>query len=252
MNSLQPQDMEANYYTLLDTHYKVDRLKDPRYGDVVVYKDNHDANNMLLYKSSQFHSIKASEQYRREVEEKRKNDNKTLSELRGYTIEENPECCSTYWETKLLFEFYDRNLQEELFKKNQHPDSDEFTKYFFEPEIWYIFDSLIMLEKSFMTKGYFHGDIQPYTMHIDPSGFIKLLDTSLINGTKTPYQKRLNGDDYTAAMSPQLLYSLRNGQNTPQHDQLKSEVWAIGLTTLCASVNTSVSDYYDWNRNEVR
>jgi len=60
-------------------------------------------------------------------------------------------------------------------------ETDEFTKYFFEPEIWYIFDSLVVLEKGFLDRGYVHGDIQPKTLHIDPNGFIKVMDMTLVN-----------------------------------------------------------------------
>lgn len=53
-------------------------------------------------------------------------------------------------------------------------------------------------------------------------------------------------------MSPQQLDSLRNKRDTPNHDQIKSEVWALGLATLCASLNKSINEFYDWQALTVR
>jgi len=53
-------------------------------------------------------------------------------------------------------------------------------------------------------------------------------------------------------LSPQQLVSLKNESHTPNHDQIKSEVWALGLTTLCASLNKSINEFYDWNGLTVR
>ena len=246
-----PEQMQANYIDLKNTHYKQDSYKDPRYGEITVYKDKSNTHNQLILKKQWCNSKKDSNKLIKEIDNKRRNDNKTLAEMRGYSVDENAQCCSTSYEVNKMFEYYDRNLEVELAKKSKIPETDEFTKYFFEPEIWYIFDSLIMLEKSFNQKGYVHGDIQPYTMHIDPDGFVKVLDMNLVNPSHSAYRKVLNGK-YKAALSPQQMESLRNGDETPHHNEQKSEVWAIGMTTLCASVNSKVNDYYDWSNKEIR
>jgi len=167
-------------------------------------------------------------------------------------LDQDDQWCSTFYEFKTLFEFYDRDLEQELRIKDKMEETDEFTKYFFEPEIWYIFDSLVVLEKSFYDKGYVHGDMQPKTLHIDPNGFIKVLDITLINPGHNGYKKVFFNKDYTAALSPQQLDYLREGVENPHYDETKSEVWSIGLTTLCASLNRNVDDFYNWKKYEVK
>lgn len=115
---------------------------------------------------------------------------------------------------------------------------------------------MINLEKSFLDQGsgdpsYIHGDIQPKTCHIDPEGFIKLIDGSLINPYNTAYQKMLYDREYTAAISPQLLEELHKRKASPKSHRIKDEVWSIGMTTLCAALNKNIDDYYDWNAMKV-
>jgi len=57
---------------------------------------------------------------------------------------------------------------------------------------------------------------------------------------------------YGAALSPQQLDCVKENADHLNYDEKKAEVWAIGLTTLCASLNRNINDYYDWNRYEVR
>ena len=124
-------------------------------------------------------------------------------------------------------------------------------KHYSEPEIWYIFDTLVSLVHSFKTNGYHHGDIQPKTILVDPQGFMKLLDNSLVNYGHTGYHKMLLDRHYTAALSPRLLEGLRNREVKPAHDPVKSDMFSVGMTLLCACTNSDLNEFYDWRQKEV-
>ena len=55
----------------------------------------------------------------------------------------------------MSFEFYERSLEDEIEEKKNFDNEN----YFSEPEIWYICDSLINAERTFIENGYVHADI---------------------------------------------------------------------------------------------
>ena len=156
----------------------------------------------------------------------------------------------------MAFEYYTKTLAKELYQKSLIPESearlDTTIKYYSEQEIWYIMESLVSLTRTFKQCGYCHGDIQPINIVIEENGFIKLFDNSLINYGKNGYLKMVYSSTYTAALSPQLLDALKTRELKPIHDPVKSDIFAIGITTLCAATNLEVDDFYDWRNKEIR
>ena len=155
----------------------------------------------------------------------------------------------------MAFEYYTKTLAKELYQKSLIPDSearlDTTIKYYSEQEIWYIMESLVSLTRTFKQSGYCHGDIQPSNIVIEENGFIKLFDNSLINYSKNGYLKMVYSSTYTSALSPQLLEALKTRELKPIHDPVKSDIFAIGITTLCAATNLEVDDFYDWRNKEI-
>lgn len=155
----------------------------------------------------------------------------------------------------MAFEFHYKTLEQELAEKDQVPDEEDYfdstIKYYSEQEIWYIMECLVSLCKIFKDEGYCHGDIQPRNILIDENGFIKLIDNSLVNYGRTGYLKMVYEGNYTTALSPQLLESLRSRELKPKHDPIKSDVFSIGITMLCACTNHHINEFYDWKQKEV-
>jgi len=75
---------------------------------------------------------------------------------------------------------------------------------------------------------------------------------TLIHPRNGGYDKCLKLKDYTAALSPQQLESLRQRHEDAYHDKVKSEVWSLGMTTICASLNKNINEYYDWKQMTIR
>lgn len=155
----------------------------------------------------------------------------------------------------MAYEFYNRNLAKELHERKHVEDDGDYlhnsTKFFSESEIWYIIDALTSVVGTFRDHDYHHGDIQPKNVLIDNEGFTKVLDNSLVNYGKTAYQKMLVDNRYEAALSPLLLESLKTKANVPIHSKVKSDMFSVGITALCAATNTKVNHYYDWNQKRV-
>lgn len=144
-------------------------------------------------------------------------------------------------------------MELEIENRNNLPKNDSVsTRVYSEPEIWYIIELLTSITHSFQQRGYHHGDIQPKNLMIDQHGFIKLIDTSLINYGETGYSKMIFGKKYTAALSPKLMESLPYGEIKPLDDKVKSDMFSIGITSLCAALNCNKDQFYDWKKPAIK
>lgn len=154
------------------------------------------------------------------------------------------------------FEFHNQNLAKELHERKHIYDDGDYDnssmKFFSEAEIWYLISSFASVIKTFENHGYHHGDIQPKNILVDGSGFAKIMDNSLVNYGKTGYHKMVFDAKYTTALSPILIDSLKEREINPRHDKVKSDIFSLGITTLCAATNTSINHYYDWVNKRVR
>ena len=86
---------------------------------------------------------------------------------------------------------------------------------------------------------------------IDQHGFVKLIDSSLINYGETGYSRAMFTGKYRAALSPKLMHSLKYKELKPVHDPSKSDIFSIGITTLCAALNNKLDDFYDWSKGVI-
>ena len=120
-----------------------------------------------------------------------------------------------------------------------------------EPEIWYIQAGLAFACVELKQKGIFHGDIQPNNILIDQESQIKLIDTPLFSDYKDGYERLRNKEAYYSAQSPQQLSNLRASDIISNADPEKSDVFSIGITTLCSVVNNPITSFYDFSNYEI-
>jgi serine/threonine protein kinase len=179
------------------------------------------------------------------------NVHKNLAKMLQYGVKEDNQMCSTFYKHFMAFEYFPKNLEQEIEDKNGNKNHEFYAKYYSEPEVWYIIDALVSLTMSFRERGYHHGDIQPKNIFIDPHGFIKLCDNSLINYGRTGYLKMVFEPGYHAALSPQLLNAYKSKELHPNHDPVKSDIFSIGITCLCAALNTNIHHYYNFTGTPV-
>ncbi len=159
--------------------------------------------------------------------------------------------CSTFYKHHMAFEYYPKNMEQEINDKLNKENHHFYSKYYSEPELWYIIDALVSLLMSFMENKYHHGDIQPKNIFIDPHGYIKLSDNSLINYGRTGYLKMIFEPGYKSALSPKLLESFKSKHLHPEHDPIKSDIFSIGITCLCAALNANLDYFYNFANVEL-
>ena len=84
-----------------------------------------------------------------------------------YGVREDNQMCSTFYKHFMAFEYYPKNMEQEIEDKNGNKQHEFYSKYYSEPEVWYIIDALVSLLMSFKERGYHHGDIQPKNIFIE-------------------------------------------------------------------------------------
>lgn len=169
-----------------------------------------------------------------------------------YGLKEDHQMCSSFYKHYMALEYYPKNMEQEIEDKLGNKTHEFYAKYYSEPEVWYIVDTIVSLLTSFKERGYHHGDIQPKNIFIDPHGFIKISDNSLVNYGRTGYLKMVYEPGYKAALSPQLLTALQSKALYPNHDPIKSDIWAVGITALCAALNLRIDNFYDFTLGTLR
>src|SRR3990167_4050911 len=175
--------------------------------------------------------------------------------LIDYGVQEKSQGFNDFYHHFMAFEYYPKNVEAEIRERASQPASVKGAKTYSEPEIWYLLEMLSGILTSFKNRGYHHGDIQPKNLMIDPHGFIKITDNSLINYGETGYSKMimtLTDSKYRAALSPKLMEALPFKEINPRHDAIKSDMFSVGITALIASLNENLDTYYDWRKPEIR
>lgn len=121
-----------------------------------------------------------------------------------------------------------------------------------ESEIWYLFNALVRASSQLHEMKMPHGDIQPKTVHLTKDGQVHLHNHHFLSAGQNGYYKMLTTPGYKAALSPGLLEQLKYKKMNPNHDPKASDLWSIGITTLCACTNNEYDRYYDWSGHLIR
>lgn len=231
-------------------------LEDERFGKVSIYNHKHDPHQQILFKQRWTNTQEDSNRLHTFIQSRRQLKHKNLTTLPFYEVTEERQMFSTFYRHNMGFEYYGKTLENELENRSKIQEHESETaystiKYYSESEIWYIINVLLDVVNTFKDQNYPHGDIQPKNLLIDSDGQMKVIDNLLINYGETGYRKMVFDSSYKAAISPKLMEALKNKVQNPQHNKVKSDIFSIGITALCASNNTDFNRYYDWQRHEI-
>lgn len=235
------------FANFIKSYQKREEVNDDRYGNVTIYNHAHNPTDLIMVKDRWTNTPPDAAELAGMTNTRVQNNHKNLAKMLQYGVKEDNQMCSTFYKHFMAFEYYPKNVEQEIEDKNKNPNHEFYSKYYSEPEVWYIIDGLISLLMSFKERGYHHGDIQPKNIFIDPHGFIKMVDNSLVNYGKTGYLKMIFQPGYKSALSPQLLKAFQSKELHPNHDAIKSDIFSIGITLLCTCLNTSIDNYYNWS-----
>lgn len=177
--------------------------------------------------------------------------------------------CSKYFKNCSAWEFHSESLAEELRRRKRLPHQDIDQKYFKEPELWYILRVLSGASTSLASVGLKQGDVQPRHLLIvkndenPDEGGLKVIEQPLIMQYFTGFDRMLLEADYHAAISPEQMKVLRDNQSPngtirpeayvsrPPYTE-KDEIYSMGITQLCASMNNPITDYYDYDNLRIK
>ena len=98
-----------------------------------------------------------------------------------------------------------------------------------------------------------HGDLQPRTVHISRSGEVRLANNYFLVQKQTGYSKMIHSNmKYKSPISPELLAHLKPKRQVPNYNKLANDIWAFGMTVMCACTNEDYNKFYDWQKCRLR
>ena len=220
-----------------------------RYGKSKFYSHKNNPNDMIMTKEYWTNNLDESTSYDEMVELRKDITHENLAKCYVHDVSQENQFFTKFYKHSTAHEYHDHNLYKEIAARKNSPEEREFS----ENEVWYYANAMIdtdvhLKENSLDTP---HGDLQPKTLMLNDEGDVKIIDNAIVTN-KDNYQKCNFNDNYFAPLSPEQLDDLRvNKVNSDSSFSDKSEVWAIGLTSLSAATNNYPEDYYDWDKKIV-
>lgn len=118
--------------------------------------------------------------------------------------------------------------------------------------MWYIFESILKAVVALQGIGVYHQDIQPSNIKVSEAGEIAVIDFhSLDPLTDSGYKRMVSNYTYTSPISPQLVKPYVTKAFEPGINVEKNDVWAIGITMVCAATISNFRDFYDFTYGNI-
>ncbi|EAR95135.1 protein kinase (macronuclear) [Tetrahymena thermophila SB210] len=218
--------------------------KDPRFGDIQIYKEKG-TDRYVFLKGHWCGDEENYNQFLRQCNRRIKINHPNVLKMIGFNQHSETQICGDFSKINCYYEYYSLNLEKELEKR--FPEQ----KYFTEPEIWYLIDSIVNACSFFESNKIYHGDIRPINVLLTVAGQVKLADNGIVNQSKNGYAKALFDGD-TPYLSPLLMNAFANKEKRPSHNHFKSDVYSLGMTMLeCCSLFKALN-FYDYSSCEIR
>jgi serine/threonine protein kinase len=129
----------------------------------------------------------------------------------------------------LLFEYHENDLEKDI-KMRALQD-----QYYTEEEIWYIAESLILAMAYLQENKIKYGYLTPKNVFItatDPPVYKSFLFFLNKRDMTTYFQILSDQMPNVAYISPKLLSALKTKTMQPRHNEVKSDVFSLGMTLL--------------------
>ncbi|KAL4494442.1 hypothetical protein ABPG72_019852 [Tetrahymena utriculariae] len=218
--------------------------KDPRFGDIQIYKEKG-TDKYVFLKGHWCGDEENYNQFLRQCNRRIKINHPNVLKMIGFNQHSETQICGDFSKINCYYEYYSLNLEKELEKR--YPEQ----KYFSEPEIWYLIDSMVNACSFFESNKIYHGDIRPTNVLLTVSGQVKLADNGIVNQSKNGYNKALFDGD-APYLSPLLINALANKEKRPSHNHFKSDVYSLGMTMLECCTLFKALNFYDYSSCEIR
>ena len=219
-----------------------------RYGKVKFYSKKNNSNEIIMTKDYWTNNLDESTSYDEMVELRKDISHDNLARCYVHDVSQENQFFTEFYKHSTAHEYHDHNLYKEIAaRKNSEPP-----RAFSENEVWYYAHSMVDLDEHLKEEslGTVHGDLQPKTLMLNDEGNVKVMDNAIVTN-KDAYQKANFEDDYFAPLPPEQLEDLKINKVNPDNTYSdKSEIWAVGITSLSAATGRFPEEYYDWNKKE--
>ena len=215
-----------------------------RYGRTKYYSKRSNPSEIIMVKDYWTNNLDESTSYDEMVNTRKELNHENLARCYVHDVYQENQFFTKFYKHSTAHEYHSQNLYKRISQHNKERGRRGFS----ESEVWYLSYSMVDLDNTLMNDslGTPHGDLQPKNIMYSEEGNIKILDNAIVTN-KDAYQKCNFNPSYFAPLSPELLTDLRrNKVNPDNYYSDKSEIWAIGITSLCASTGNYPEDYYNW------
>ena len=154
--------------------------------------------------------------------------------------------CNSSKRLVVIMDYFDRDLEYEVNQRASEADKD----YFPEAEVWYIIESIMVLQSVVLKHNRFHGDLRTGNIFITEDGQTKFVDPSLLDHDNSTYIKVMTGET-RANISPEVVQALQSSQREAKTNPELVDVFAIGIILLALATLHEDSYYYDWSRKDI-
>jgi serine/threonine protein kinase len=219
-----------------------------RYGKAKFYSRKNNPNEIIMTKDYWTNNLDESTSYDEMVEVRKDITHENLAKTYVHDVSQENQFFTEFYKHSTAHEYHDHNLYKEIAARRNSEEGREFS----ENEVWYYANAMVDMDEHLKEEslGTPHGDLQPKTLMLNDEGNVKIIDNAIVTN-KDNYQKCNFNDDYFAPIAPELLDDLKVNKVNPENEfSDKSEVWAIGITSLSAATNNFPERYYDWNKKE--
>ncbi|KRX04683.1 Protein kinase-like domain [Pseudocohnilembus persalinus] len=238
-------------------------MNDPRFQDIQIYRENGGDGQVFL-KSYWCSSEEDYHNFIKYCNQRINNPHKNVLKLIGFTQSSENQLCGDFSKITGYYEYYSHNLERELDRRHTR------SEFFNEQEIWFLLESIVSVGAFLEGKNLHqyiqqnvqqiiflnsaqnkvHGDIRPNNIFLTNEGFVKLADPQLVRDEKNAYIKAFQYGEQTY-LSPQLMKALQNREIQPTHNQVKSDVFSLGMTMLEVCCLYTARSCYDYGQYQI-
>lgn len=220
-----------------------------RYGKAKFYSKRNNPSEIIMTKDYWTNNLDESTSYDEMVEVRKDITHENLAKCYVHDVSQENQFFTEFYKHSTAHEYHDHNLYKEIAaRKNTGEGNGELS----ENEVWYYANAMVDLDEHLKENslGTAHGDLQPKTLMLNDEGNVKIMDNAIVTN-KDAYQKCNFKDEYFAPLAPEQLEDLKVNKVNPENTfSDKSEIFAIGITSLSAATGNFPEDYYDWNKRE--
>lgn len=250
MGNSQNQLYSASFQTFISNYEEDYNAFDKYKTDSVVYRKRTTPHNHIIIFNRVFDRTDKLDDSVRGIKYASDFSHSNLCKILQHSEKTEFQCLTQNLVHSIAVEYPSSSLQD-LIHKNKSLEKrgeDNIESSLSESHSWYVLKSLVSVSNYMYKSGLSVGDISPINVLIDEDGEVKLLNFFLTTGHRSSLEHTSENSGYRTSFPPEYLHKLRVlDWSVDDIDEIKADVFSIGMTLLCATSNEYVDTFYDWS-----